>query len=73
MASHAFGLTSFSVAIMMSASTIAAQLALRSEPAKSQDFVPQATPRRALSVALFVMQILPSPASRAKSDQRRNI
>ncbi len=33
-------------------------------------FLPQATPRRALSAALFVMQILPSSAYLAKSAQR---
>ena len=47
--------------------------ALGNGPAKSQDFLPQATPRNALSAALFVMQILPSSAYRAKSAQRDSI
>lgn len=54
--------TSFSHAVMMRVSMAAARSALRSEPAKSHAFLPQATPRSALSAALFVMQILPSSA-----------
>ena len=56
------GSTSFSRAVIMRVSIAAARSAPRSEPAKSQDFLPQATPCSALSAALFVVQILPSSA-----------
>lgn len=69
-ASQAFGSISLRRAVVIRVSMMAARSAPRSDPAKLQFFRPQATPRRALSAALFVMQILPSSAYLAKSCQR---
>src|SRR5262245_21379614 len=45
----------------------------RSEPAKSQDFLPRAKPRRARSAAWLVRQIRPSSMKRANRFQRRHL
>ena len=45
----------------------------RSDPAKSHDFRPSATPRRARSAALFVRQIRPSLRNAVKAWQRPSL
>lgn len=65
-ASQTLGATSFVRVIVISMSMDVARPAPRSELAKSQAFLPQATQRRVFSSALFDLQILPSSTSQAK-------
>ena len=68
-ASHACGSMSLSLAVPIREYIAAARWPPRSEPAKSQDFRPRATPRSDLSAALFVRQIRPSSRKRVKAGQ----
>src|SRR5690606_33988584 len=68
-ASHACGSMSFRFAVPIREYMKAARCPPRSDPAKSQDFLPRATPRRDLSAALLVRQTRPSSRNRVKLDQ----
>ena len=72
-ASHACGSISLSFAVPISVYMTAALSAPRSEPAKSQDFLPSARPRNARSAALFDRQIRPSRRKPVKAGQRLSI
>ena len=69
-ASQACGSTSLSLAVTMRVYIAAARSPPRSEPANSQERLPSAIPRIALSAALFVRQIRLSSRKRVKPSQR---
>ena len=68
-ASQACGSMSFSLAVPISVYMAAARCPPRSDPAKSHDFLPRATPRRDRSAALLLRQTRPSPRNRVKPGQ----
>lgn len=70
-ARHAWGSMSLSLAVPIKVYNAAARWPPRSEPAKSLDFRPRATPRRERSAALFDRQTRPSLRHRAKPGRAR--
>src|SRR3546814_855985 len=70
-ASQAWGTTSVRPAVAIRLYMTAARWPPRSEPQNSQDFRPNAMPRRARSAALLERQTRPSSRNRVKAVQRR--
>lgn len=69
-ACRVYGSMSFILAVTMRVYVALARSPPRSEPAKSHDFLPKATPRRARSTALFVRQMRPSSRNAVKACHR---
>ena len=68
-ASQACGSMSFSLAVPIIVYMAAARCPPRSDPAKSHDFLPRATPLSERSAALFVRQTRPLSRNRLKPVQ----